>query len=281
MKYIGAHVSTEGGVQNAPLRAAAIGARAFALFTGSSARWASKAIDSQTAEEFKENCRSNGFSPNVILPHDNFLINLGSPDKQKLAMSRKSFLEEIQRCQALGLTMLNFHPGSHLNLISEEEALDLIAESINLALEKTAGVTAVLESTAGQGSNLGYKFEHLAYIIDRVEDKSRIGVCVDTCHSHSAGYDLAAKEGYDRTWAEFDEIVGFRYLRGMHLNDNKRKLGSRIDRHEKIGLGSLGREFFIRLVNDPRFDDIPLILETPDESIWMEEIKWLYSVMEQ
>lgn len=277
MKYIGAHVSVKGGVDKAPLNAAAIGAKAFALFTGWSSRWASKPISEETAEAFRENCSANGFTPSVILPHDNFLINLGSPDSKKLAMSRKSFLEEMQRCEALGLTMLNFHPGSHLNEMDPDDCLDLIAESINITLGKTQGVTAVLESTAGQGSNLGWKFEHLARIIDHVEDKSRIGVCVDTCHSHSAGYDLADKDGYRQTWEEFDRVIGGHYLRALHLNDNKRQLGSRIDRHEEIGKGSLGEEFFIRLVNDPRFDNMPIILETPNEENWANEIAWLYS----
>lgn len=277
MKYIGAHVSISGGVENAPLEAAAIGAKAFALFTGSSARWASKPISEKSAETFKENCQTNGYTPSVILPHDNFLINLGSPDAEKLEKSRKSFLEEMQRCEQLGLIMLNFHPGSHLNLMELDACLDRIAESINITLEKTAGVTAVLESTAGQGSNLGYKFEHLAHIIDKVEDKSRIGVCVDTCHTHSAGYDLASAEGYAETWKAFDEIIGAKYLRAIHLNDNKRTLGSRIDRHEEIGKGSLGEEFFRRLVNDSRFEDMPIVLETPNPAIWNEEIAWLYS----
>ncbi len=276
-KYIGAHVSATGGVQNTPLAAAAIGAHAFALFTGSSARWNSKAITDKAAEEFRVNCAANGYTPEVILPHDNFLINLGSPDSEKLAKSRKSFLEEMQRCEKLGLKMLNFHPGSHLGEIDVDACLDLIAESINITLDQTEGVTAVLESTAGQGTNLGYKFEHLARIIDGVEDKSRIGVCVDTCHTHSAGYDLATEDGYRATWEEFDRVIGANYLRALHLNDNKRTLGSRIDRHELIGLGSLGEQFFIRLVNDPRFDNMPLILETPDPERWKQEIRWLYA----
>lgn len=280
-KYIGAHVSASGGVQNTPLAAAAIGARAFALFTGFSNRWASKPVTDEKAEEFRANCAANGYDASVILPHDNFLINLGNPDPQKLEMSRKSFLDEFRRCEKLGLTMLNFHPGSHLGEIEVDACLDLIAESINITLDKTEGVTAVLESTAGQGTNLGYRFEHLARIIDKVEDKSRIGVCVDTCHTHSAGYDLASAEGYAATWREFDDMIGAGYLRALHLNDNKRTLGSRIDRHELIGLGSLGEEFFIRLVNDPRFDDMPLILETPDPDRWAEEIAWLYSMIRE
>lgn len=277
MKYIGAHVSVSGGVSNAPLRAAEIGAKAFALFTGSSNRWSSKPISEDEAEKFKAYCAENNYTADRILPHDNFLINLGNPDAAKLAMSRKSFLEEMQRCEQLGLTMLNFHPGSHLKEISIDKCLDLIAESINITLEKTTGVTAVIECTAGQGTNLGYEFGQIAHIIDKVEDKSRVGVCVDTCHAYSAGYDLRTEEGYRKTWEDFDNIIGSRYLRALHLNDDKRECGSKIDRHESIGKGSLGEEFFIRLVNDPRFDSMPLILETPDDLIWKEEIKWLYS----
>lgn len=276
MKYIGAHVSVAGGVANAPLEANAIGARAFALFTGSSSRWVSKEIPAEEAEAFRLNCEKFGYTPSVILPHDNFLINLGSPDSKKLALSRKSFLDEMKRCEQLGLTLLNFHPGSHVNAMEADACLDLIAESINLTLDKTEGVTAVLENVAGQGSNLGHSFEQLAHIIDRIEDKTRVGVCIDTCHAYSAGYDLADPEGYEKTWADFDSTIGFKYLKGMHINDDKKPLGSRIDRHESIGLGTLGKEFFVRLVNDPRFDGIPLILETPDETIWAEEIAWLY-----
>lgn len=277
MKYIGAHVSVSGGVSNAPLRAAEIGAKAFALFTGSSNRWSSKPISEDEAEKFKAYCAENNYTADRILPHDNFLINLGNPDAAKLAMSRKSFLEEMQRCEQLGLTMLNFHPGSHLKEISIDKCLDLIVESINITLEKTTGVTAVIECTAGQGTNLGYEFGQIAHIIDKVEDKSRVGVCVDTCHAYSAGYDLRTEEGYRKTWEDFDNIIGSNYLRGLHLNDDKRECGSKIDRHESIGKGSLGEEFFIRLVNDPRFDSMPLILETPDDLIWKEEIAWLYS----
>lgn len=280
MKYVGAHVSSQGGVAETPLRAHAIGAKAFALFTGSSNRWVSKAISDKDAAAFRDNCDRLGYSPDVILPHDNFLINLGSPDKEKLEKSRKSFLDEMQRCMKLGLRMLNFHPGSHLKAISEDECLVRIAESLNIILGQTENVTAVIENTAGQGTNLGFDFEHLARIIDLVEDKSRVGVCIDTCHAYSAGYDLRTEEGYRKTWDDFERIVGFGYLRGMHLNDDKRELGSRIDRHEVIGEGTLGKEFFHRLMNDNRFDGIPLILETPDDARWPEEIKWLYSCID-
>ena len=281
MKYVGAHVSVQGGVANAPLRAQEIGAKSFALFTGSSNRWVSKAISDADAALFVERCAEYGYSPDVILPHDNFLINLGSPDAEKLAMSRKSFLDEMQRVEKLGLSMLNFHPGSHLKAMAEDDCLDRIAESVNITLGQTSGVTAVIENTAGQGSNLGHRFEQIARIIDGIDDKSRVGGCIDTCHAYSAGYDLATDSGYDEVWRLFDDIIGRDYLRGIHLNDDKRELGSRIDRHASIGTGTLGEDFFRRFMNDPRFDGIPVILETPDDSIWAREIEWLYSLVEE
>ena len=277
MKYVGAHVSSAGGVVNAPQRAYEIGAKSFALFTGFSNRWNSKAIPEKDAEQFKKACEEYGYSADVILPHDNFLINLGSPDADKLEKSRNSFLEEMRRCEQLGLKMLNFHPGSHLKQISEEDCLKRIAESLNIALDETTGVTAVIENTAGQGSNLGNEFEHIARIIEHVDDKTRVGVCIDTCHAYSAGYDLATEDGYRRTWEDFDNIIGRDYLRGLHLNDDKRELASRIDRHESIGEGTLGLDFFRRLMNDSRFDGLPMILETPNPDIWPDEIKLLYS----
>lgn len=277
MKYIGAHVSTGNGVSNAPVNAHEIGARAFAMFTRNPSRWTSKPISNAEAEKFKTNCAAYGYSPAHILPHDSYLINLGAPDREKLAMSREAFLDEMNRCMQLELTMLNFHPGSHLKMIPEEDCLALIADSINIALDKTSGVKAVIENTAGQGSNLGFSFAQIAAIIDRVEDKSRVGVCVDTCHTFAAGYDLATPEGYERTWKEFDDTIGLGYLSAMHINDSKKGLGSRVDRHELIGKGTLGSEFFAMLMRDPRMDNIPLILETPDETAWAGEIAWLYS----
>ena len=278
MKYIGAHVSVDGGVSNAPLRAAAMNMKAFALFTRNPSRWKAAPISQKEAEAFRENCRNLGFGPEVILPHDSFLINLGAPDPDKLELSRNAFLDEMQRCEQLGLTMLNFHPGSHLNQVSEQQCLATIAESVNMVLDKTSGVTAVIESTAGQGSNLGFRFEHIAEIISQIDDKDRIGVCVDTCHTFAAGYDLATPEGYEQTWQEFDRVVGLKYLRGMHINDSKKGRGSRIDRHAPLGKGELGEEFFRLLMADPRMNRIPLILETPDEAAWPEEVAWLYSL---
>ena len=275
MKYFGAHVSASGGVENAVKNAKDIGATAFALFTKNQRQWIAPALTAEQIATFKAAMAEAGFSAAQILPHDSYLINLGHPDEDGLQKSRESFFEEMQRCELLGLDRLNFHPGSHLKRISEEGSLDRIAESINMALERTKGVTAVLENTAGQGSNLGYKFEHLAYIIDRVEDKSRVGVCLDTCHSFAAGYDLRTKEACDATFAEFDRIIGFKYLRGMHLNDAMRPLGSHIDRHSPMGEGEIGIECFKYIASDPRFDNIPLILETPDEERWAQEIAQL------
>ena len=279
MKYVGAHVSASGGVENAPINAHNIGAKAFALFTKNQKQWFSKPLLESNINLFKENCEKFGYKPEHILPHDSYLINLGNPVEENLKKSRTAFLDEMRRCELLGLDRLNFHPGSHLKQISEEECLDKIAESINITLDKTIGVTAVIENTAGQGTNLGYKFEHLAHIIDRVEDKSRIGVCLDTCHTFTAGYDIKSEEGYNKTFEEFDLIVGFEYLKGMHINDSKKDLATRVDRHDSLGKGFLGEEVFQRILNDPRFDNIPLILETPDDSLWAEEIKWLYSLV--
>ena len=279
MKYIGAHVSAQGGLENAAINAHAIGARAFALFTKNQRQWHAPDLTPKSIETFKAACQQYGYTPDHILPHDSYLINLGHPEAEGLEKSRQSFIGEMQRCQALGLSMLNFHPGSHLRAIDLDTCLTRIADSINIALDHTTGVTAVIENTAGQGSNVGFDFAHLAAIIDRVHDKSRVGVCIDTCHAYAAGYDLATEEGFAKTWQEFDHIVGFDYLRGMHLNDAKKGLGSRVDRHDSLGKGVLGTRCFELLMQDPRFDNIPLILETPDETLWAQEIEWLYSLV--
>jgi deoxyribonuclease IV len=279
MKYVGAHVSASGGVENAPLNANLIGAGAFALFTKNQRQWFSAPLSKASIKAFRENCDKLGYRSFQILPHDSYLINLGHPEAGALEKSRVSFLDEMQRCEQLGLDRLNFHPGSHLNSIDPEECLKRIAESVNMALDKTKGVSAVIENTAGQGTNLGHTFEQLKMIIDFVEDKSRVGVCIDTCHAYSSGYDVKTVTGFKKTFADFDRIIGFKYLLGMHLNDTKKEFGSRVDRHDNIGLGFLGEETFSLIMNDPRFDDIPLILETPEESLWEEEIKKLYSLV--
>jgi len=279
MKHIGAHVSANAGVENAPINANAIGADAFALFTKNQRRWVSPPLSQQSIQSFKENCEKFNLSPDYILPHDSYLINLGHPEKESLEKSRMAFLDEMTRCEQLGLKMLNFHPGSHLKLISVDQCLALIAESINITLDKTKGVTAVIENTAGQGSNVGFSFMHIAQIIDKVEDKSRVGVCLDTCHTYSAGYDLKTEAGYQATFKEFDDVIGLPFLKAIHLNDTKKEFASRVDRHETLGNGFLGMEFFERIMKDERLDDIPFILETPDESRWAEEIEILRKFM--
>lgn len=279
-KYIGAHVSASGGVENAPLNAHKIGATAFALFTKNQRQWFSPALTEQSVALFKARCAEYGYTAAQILPHDSYLINLGSPDVDSLEKSRKSFIEEMCRCEQLGLDRLNFHPGSHLKKMTESDCLKTIAESINIALSETKGVAAVLENTAGQGTNMGHRFEHLRAIIDLVDDKSRVGVCIDTQHAFAAGYDLLSEEGFVNVWQEFDDVIGFGYLRGMHINDSKKELASRVDRHETLRNGLLGPTPFERIMKDARFDNIPLILETPDEDLWREEIEWLKNVGE-
>ncbi|MBR5511466.1 MAG: deoxyribonuclease IV [Bacteroidaceae bacterium] len=278
MKYIGAHVSASGGVENAPANALAIGADAFALFTKNQRQWVSAPLSEKSINLFKQRCEQGNLDARYILPHDSYLINLGSPDEEGLQKSRAAFFDEMSRCEQLGLQMLNFHPGSHLNKISVEQCLDTIAESINMALERTSGVTAVIENTAGQGSNVGNRFEHIRYIIDKVDDKSRVGVCIDTCHTYSAGYDIVGE--YDAVFEEFDKVIGFGYLRGVHLNDSKKLLASRVDRHDSLGDGTLGIDFFKRFMRDERFDNMPIILETPDEARWRDEIVLLRSFLE-
>ena len=281
MKYFGAHVSASGGADNAPANAHAIGATAFALFTKNQRQWVAKPLTAGEIDAFRKACDTYGYRPEQILPHDSYLINLGHPEKEALEKSRAAFLDEMQRCELLGLDRLNFHPGSHLQKITEEESLDRIAESINITLDKTRGVTAVIENTAGQGSNLGFRFEHLRYLIDRVEDKSRVGICIDTCHAFAAGYDLRTAEACDATFAELERVVGFGYLKGMHLNDAMKILGSRVDRHMPLGEGMIGMECFRYIARDKRFDGIPLILETPDETRWSEEIARLKAFAEE
>ncbi|MEF1305831.1 deoxyribonuclease IV, partial [Vibrio owensii] len=234
-------------------------------------QWVAKPLEEKTISAFKANCKMLGFGAENILPHDSYLINLGAPEEEKLNKSRAAFIDEMERCNQLGLTLLNFHPGSHLKKVSEQECLATIAESINLAHKAVPNVIAVIENTAGQGTNLGWKFEHLAEIIDQVEDKERVGVCLDTCHTFTAGYDLRTKEDCEHTFAEFDRIVGMHYLRAMHLNDSKVEFASKVDRHHSLGKGEIGWSCFEYIAKDPRFDGTPLILETIDPDIWQQE----------
>ncbi len=281
MKFVGAHVSTSGGVFKAPLNAKSINAKAFALFTKNQRQWKAKPLKDEDILKFKENLKKVKIKPEHVLPHDSYLINLGNPYPEKRRKSIEAFIEEIERCHQLGLKYLNFHPGSHLGKLTEDDCLKVIADSINEAVSRTKDVVLVIENTAGQGSNVGYRFEHLARIIELVEDKSRIGVCLDTCHMFAAGYDIRTKKAYEKTMEEFGSIVGFEYLKGMHLNDAKSTLGSRVDRHHSIGKGNIGIDAFRFTMNDDRLNDIPLILETIDPSIWKEEIELLYSLVEE
>ncbi|WP_036772559.1 deoxyribonuclease IV [Photorhabdus australis] len=277
MKFVGAHVSAAGGVDQAVIRAHELKATAFALFTKNQRQWNAPPLTAHVIDKFKENCERYGYGSRQILPHDSYLINLGHPEIEALEKSRLAFIDEMQRCEQLGIDLLNFHPGSYLNKIDVDQCLARIAESINIALNKTQKVTAVIENTAGQGTNLGFKFEHLAAIIDKVEDKSRVGVCIDTCHAFAAGYDLRTENACKQTFQEFEKIVGFQYLCGMHLNDAKSEFASRVDRHHSLGEGNIGKTPFSYIMKDIRFDEIPLILETINPDIWPQEIAWLKS----
>ncbi len=278
MKYVGAHVSAAGGIELAIGRAKALGANALALFTKNQRQWSAPPLTETTIRAFQQACAEAGFLPEQILPHDSYLINLGHPEPEGLAKSREAFLDEMQRCERLGLCYLNFHPGSHLKQIAESVSLKLVSESINWTLDQTRGVTAVIENTAGQGTNLGWSFEQLATIIDGVEDKSRVGICFDTCHAFAAGYDLRTTDDCLRTFEQFDRTVGFEYLKGMHINGAKSAFGSRVDRHHSLQQGNLGTAVFHFIMNDGRFDGIPLILETVEPEIWADEIAWLRSL---
>ncbi|MDD2476888.1 MAG: deoxyribonuclease IV [Dysgonamonadaceae bacterium] len=277
-KYIGAHISAAGGVENAPVNAHQIGAKAFAFFTKNQRQWKAAPLTDESINLFKERCEEFGFDADYILPHDSYLINLGHPEDEGLNKSRYAFLDEMQRCEQLGINRLNFHPGSHLKKIDIDACLDRIAESINIALDKTKGVTAVIENTAGQGTNLGHTFEQIAHIIDKVEDKSRVGVCIDTAHTLAAGYEIRTEESFKKTFQLFEDIVGFKYLKGMHINDSKKEIGTKVDRHDSIGKGVMGMQLFEMIMKDTRFDKMPLILETPEVDLWPEEIQLLYNL---
>ena len=277
-RWIGAHVSASGGIANAPINAKKIGANAFALFTKNQRRWQAAPLCPEQILAFKQNCEQASISSDAILPHDSYLINLGHPDKEQLEKSREAFFDEMDRCEQIGLSLLNFHPGSHLRKIEIDECLARISQSINMALERTSKVTAVIENTAGQGSNLGHSFEQLAQIIDIVEDKSRVGICIDTCHMFAAGYDISSYQACEESFTLFDKIVGNQYLKAMHLNDSKTPLNSRVDRHQSLGLGHIGREGFKFIMNHPATENIPLVLETINSDIWVDEINWLRSL---
>lgn len=278
MRLIGPHVSAAGAPAAAVKNALAVGATAFALFVKNQRQWIGKPLGSTEIQDFRTACAAAGYTPGQILPHAGYLINLANPDPEMHQKSMDSFLDELHRCEALGLDRLNLHPGSHLKKLSVEAACDRVAESINRALEKTSGVTVVIENTAGQGAYLGSSPAELQRIFAGVNDQTRIGFCIDTAHTFAAGYDLRTEEGFEGFFGELDACVGLKYLRGMHLNDSKTALASHNDRHESLGKGFLGWELFERIVTDARFDGVPMILETPDDTLWAAETARLLTV---
>ena len=279
MKYVGAHVSAAGGVENSPKNAHAIGAKAYALFTKNQRQWFAKDLTDESIEKFKALNEEFGFKPENILAHDSYLINMGNPDEEKREKATLAFIDELKRVEQLGLDRLNFHPGSHLKAITEEQCLDYIADNMSRAIDASNNAKLVMELTAGQGSNVGYKFEHMAHILDKVNDPSRVGVCIDTCHIFSAGYDISTNDGYEDVMKHFDELIGFDKLMGVHLNDCKVELGKKVDRHHSLGEGFIGWGAFENIMNDVRFENVPMVLETIDQEIWPEEIKSLYKLV--
>ena len=277
-KYIGAHVSAAGGVEEAPLRAGELGARAFAFFLKNQRQWQAKPYTKEQIDTFIANCDQVGIRREHILPHASYLYNIGNADAAKRLRSRRAMIDEMHRCEQLGLSLLNFHPGSHLKEISEEQCMEYIAAEMNAVLAESEGVKLVLENVAGQGTNVGYTFEQLAYIIPHVDDASRVGVCIDTAHTLAAGYEIRTADGYTAMWQAFDDIVGYDKLCAIHLNDSKKDLGTRVDRHESIGKGFMGTELFKMLMDDPHLDNIPIVLETPVPELWAEEIAYLYAL---
>ncbi len=275
MPLIGCHVSISNGVENAPIRGHKLGCEAIQIFTANQMQWRGAPISEKSRDAYLKEIEKQDIR--TVVSHDSYLINLGGPDPGKLAMSRKAFTEEIQRSAFLKIPYIVFHPGSHMGK-GDDKALHTIAESLDYCIEKGPGsdVSLLLEITAGQGSNVGYKFEHLRTIIDRSQYPNRLGVCFDTCHAFAAGYDIVKDAGYNDTFQQFDDIIGMDHLKVFHLNDSKKPLGSRVDRHHQLGEGFMGLDIFYRLVNDERFANLPMILETPgDEEHYAREIQIL------
>lgn len=273
---IGAHTSTAGGLYHALLHGQEIGATTVQIFTASQRRWANPPLDADAIEKFRDTLKSTGLQK--IMSHDSYLINMGSPREEVLEKSRKAFAEEIRRCLALGITYLNFHPGAALDE-DPQQCLDLIVESLLLAekeLQNNDTLTLVLETTAGQGSNVGWQFEQLSYIIGKVKSRLPIGVCIDTCHIFAAGYDVRTTKTWEQTLDTFDAIIGKEYLVAFHLNDSLKGLGSRVDRHRPLGEGEIGIKCFEYLMQSPRTRHIPKYLETPGGmEVWEKEIALL------
>lgn len=275
MKFIGPHVSICGGIDKTVIKAHHLGANAFALFTKNKLAWYATPLKKEIIKKFKENCIKYKFGGKQIIAHNSYITNLGSPNNENLKKSRILFLEEIVRCYKLGVKMLNFHPGNHMNLITISKCLLNIADSINFALSRSKNVIAVIENTAGQGTSVGYCFEQIAELIEKIENKKRIGVCLDTCHAFSSGYDLRDKKSCDKIFRTFEKNIGLKYLKAMHLNDSKNKFHSYKDRHQNLGKGYMGSFPFNYIKNDIRFVNMPLILETPNNNLWIKEINWI------
>lgn len=263
-KYkFGAHISTAGGISNSVTNAYNIGCNGFAMFLKSPRKWVSPAYSPDEIEKFKENCQQYNYNPLTdVLPHGQYFINLANPDEEKAQKAYDSLIDDLGRCEQLGVGLYNLHPGSSLKG-NHESQLKQLAQYLNKALKQTKFVKIVLENMAGTGSLIGSNLEDLKFVIDLIEDKKRIGVCVDTCHTFAAGYDLVTKDAYEKFWKEFDDVIGYQYLSAIHLNDSKAPLGANRDLHEKLGQGFLGLEVFRLISHDQHLQGLPLILETP------------------
>jgi deoxyribonuclease IV len=279
--YLGAHVPVTGGLHKAPANGLAVGAQAIQIFTRNQMQWRSRPLTGDETAAFRESLAGSGVRK--VLSHGSYLVNLASPSPDFLEKSRACMVTEVERCHALGIPYLVFHPGAHMGM-GESAGLAAIARSLDHVLERTEGldVMPLLEATAGQGTCLGHRFEHLAEILDRVKRPERVGVCLDTCHVHAAGYDLETPRGYESTLKEFARIVGLGKLKAVHLNDSKRERGSRVDRHARAGEGHLGLATFRRIVNDRRFQGVPLVVETPGPvEAWRKEIALLRGLVKR
>ncbi|KAI9329742.1 apurinic/apyrimidinic endonuclease Apn1, partial [Obelidium mucronatum] len=285
LKWVGPHASAAGGPANAVGYTSRVGGRAFALFLGSQRKWERPPLTDAAVAAFKQQCADNNFNKAHIVPHGSYLINLGNPDAEKRKKGLDAFLEDVSRCERLGIELYNFHPGSTVGECSIEHSISLIAEGINEAIAKTPSVILVIENMAGQGNTVGRTFEELRQIIDLVENKERVGVCLDTCHLFASGYDIRTAEKFDGVMKDFDRIVGLQYLKAMHLNDSMTDLNSGKDRHDHIGNGKIGLEAFRFIMNDDRFNSMPMVLEVPVDpkteiAIYTREINLLYSLVE-
>lgn len=269
---LGAHMSIAGGVHTAIDRAVSIGCTALQVFTKNSNQWHARPLAIDDIQNYKRKIADARIAP--VVAHDSYLINLCATNKEILQKSREAFIDELTRCESLGIQLLNFHPGAHGGA-GEEEGIKKVIESLNIAHEKTAQfrVLSTVETTAGQGTAVGYRFEHVAKIIEGVDKPERMAVCIDTCHIFAAGYELRTEDGCQKTFEEFDAILGLRRLAAFHLNDSKRELGSRVDRHEHIGKGMIGKRGFSWLMKDVRFHQIPKILETPKSEDLHEDVE--------